>query len=81
MKKSVILCFLKVHLVTLPTIISLFDQHGYGLDHNDIYILPDELETLLSDIFHMTKRDQPSQAEIKILAEISMNLLMNFYDR
>lgn len=73
--------FAKLHTVTLPTIISVFDQHGFRLDQNDAFMHIDELESLLTDIFHMTKREEPSQMDMKLLAEISMNILMNFYDR
>ena len=77
--KQIFDCFV-VDMVELVTIKHMFERHGFINGAADTTINCAGLYDLLCDIYKYTTREQANASSCNILAEVTMNWLLNLYD-
>lgn len=69
-----------VDLLTLESALEAFDNHGLRAQ-NDKLITVSEMLTILGSIFDTLASQHPSLVHVPLCLDLSLNWLLNVYDR
>lgn len=78
--KALNLIFIIVDLLTLEAALESFDNHGLRAQ-NDKLITVSEMLTILGSIFDTLASQHPSLVHVPLCLDLSLNWLLNVYDR
>lgn len=65
----------------LGLIAGVFDRHHLQVTENGVILEYSELEAVIFDIFFAAQKENLSRIDVDLTTELTLNLLLNVYDR
>jgi hypothetical protein len=70
-----------VDTLQLGLIAGVFDRHHLRITENGLVLKYTELEAVIFDIFFAAQKENVSDIDVDLTTELTLNLLLNLYDR